>query len=408
MHPRLRFPEFTSPQQTKRLGDITKWSSGGTPSKNNAQYWGGEIPWISASSMYGKYFELSDRTLTNEGVKNGSRIAKQGSILLLVRGSMLFNTIPVGIASRDVAFNQDVKAITSDQIVLPYLYYFLKASEHDILSQVVSTGIGAGKLEMEQLRAIKIPVPQKDEQVKIANFLTAVDESIVRIDKKIKLLQQYRNGVVQKIFTQQIRFKDENEENYPDWKQVTLEQLLTLRTARNTSNDVSEVFSVAKSAGVINQVEHLGRSYAATDLSNYKVVEPGDIVYTKSPTSSFPFGIIKQNKLQRRGVVSVLYGIYKPNDYNTGYLLNVYFDSWQNTFNYLNPIVQKGAKNTINISDKNFLKGKQLLFPVNNKEKQKIVNYLSLLDTRLNIEKSELSAIKKFKEALLQRMFFTT
>ena len=88
--PRLRFKEFSEEWEVKELGNETKWSSGGTPSKQVESYWGGNIPWISASSMRGfKYFN-SDLKITNDGLSNGSKLALKGSLLLLVRGSMLF------------------------------------------------------------------------------------------------------------------------------------------------------------------------------------------------------------------------------------------------------------------------------------------------------------------------------
>lgn len=131
--------------------------------------------------------------------------------------------------------------------------------------------------------------------------------------------------------------------------------VLSERKTRNFDGGVTEVFSVAKEKGVVNQIEHLGRSYASDDISNYKVAEPSDVIYTKSPTSGFPYGIIKQNKLPRSGVVSVLYAVYKPKDAHVGYLLDQYFSSSIRTSNYLGALVQKGAKNTINIGNGAFL-----------------------------------------------------
>ena len=90
-----------------RLGDIAKWSSGGTPSKSNEAFWGGSIPWISASSMDGNRYRDSKLKVTELGAKSGTKIAPAGSILLLVRGSILHQKIQVGIAEMDVTFNQD-------------------------------------------------------------------------------------------------------------------------------------------------------------------------------------------------------------------------------------------------------------------------------------------------------------
>jgi type I restriction enzyme S subunit len=114
--PRLRFPEFQNAGEweMKTMGSIASFSSGGTPSKDNPAYWNGTIPWVSASSMYDLVVEKADHYVTHIAIGNGTRIAKKGSILILVRGSMLFKRVPICVAGIDVAFNQDVKALDVD------------------------------------------------------------------------------------------------------------------------------------------------------------------------------------------------------------------------------------------------------------------------------------------------------
>jgi type I restriction enzyme, S subunit len=163
-----------------RLGDITEWASGGTPSKQNADFWNGTIPWISASSMRGNRYNDSDLKITQEGLKDGSRLAKKDSILLLVRGSTLHQRIPVGIATSDVAFNQDVKAINAkEEFIDPwYLLFWFMAKEKDLLNMVENTGIGAGKLDTTQLQDLLIRVPPVAERNQILLFAKALDDKI--------------------------------------------------------------------------------------------------------------------------------------------------------------------------------------------------------------------------------------
>ena len=107
----------------KTLGELTVWSSGGTPSKQNPGYWGGDIPWISAVSMKTLHLEDSPLKITPEGLEHGSRLADSGSVLLLVRGSELHKRVPIGITKRPLAFNQDVKCLTPEEGLLPeYLF----------------------------------------------------------------------------------------------------------------------------------------------------------------------------------------------------------------------------------------------------------------------------------------------
>lgn len=201
-----------------------------------------------------------------------------------------------------------------------------------------------------------------------------------------------------------IRFKKESGQLYPDWEKTHLSKLLSERKEKNSNNEYTEVFSVAKEKGVINQIEHLGRSYASDDLSNYKIVKPNDIVYTKSPTADFPYGIIKQNKTGRTGVVSVLYAVFEPKTPEIGRFLDIYFSSWVNTLNYLKPIVNKGAKNTININNDVFLKGAKLLLPSDNEEYRKITNFLMLLDEKLDLMEEQNKIFSDYKKGILQNL----
>lgn len=161
------------------LKDAAQFFSGGTPPKSKPEYWGGDIPWISAKSMKGSRFNDSDLKLTEAGLKKGSRLAPKDSILLLVRGSMLHQRIPVGIVTKNVAFNQDVKAIVPNEKFLPlYFYYCFAGREKELLSKVENTGIGAGKLDTAVLNKIEFYCPPLPEQKAIAHILGALDDKI--------------------------------------------------------------------------------------------------------------------------------------------------------------------------------------------------------------------------------------
>lgn len=190
-----------------------------------------------------------------------------------------------------------------------------------------------------------------------------------------------------------------------DWKPVQLKEILKEHKSRNTKNQVEEVFSVAKEKGVINQIEHLGRSYASDDISNYKVIYPNDVVYTKSPTAGFPFGIIKQNKLDRTGVVSVLYAVFKPKNVELGLLLDFYFSSWVNTYNYLVPLVHKGAKNTMNIGNEDFLNGAKIYLPTQKDEQKKITDFLIQIDNRIAQLTEKKEELEQYKKGITQKIF---
>jgi len=165
--------------QSSTLGEVATWYSGGTPSKDKSVYWNGEIPWISAKSMYSTWLEDAEDKITELGAANGTRLVDEGAILVLVRGSMLHQRVPIGMTLRRVAFNQDVKALVSKPGIEPkFLLYFLLAKEPELLSMVEFTGIGAGKLDTNRFQSMPIRIPPLETQRAIAHILGTLDDKI--------------------------------------------------------------------------------------------------------------------------------------------------------------------------------------------------------------------------------------
>jgi len=185
-----------------RLGDVTTWSSGGTPSKKNEAYWNGDIPWISASSMAGNRYSDSANKITLAGLKAGSKEAKKDSILLLVRGSILHQKIPVGIAEKDVSFNQDVKCLVADETQIEpwFLLFWFMANERKLLNMVESTGIGAGKLDTKQLQNLIIKLPEKAIRKKITSVLKALDDKTILNNQINKTLEEMAQAIFKSWF----------------------------------------------------------------------------------------------------------------------------------------------------------------------------------------------------------------
>ena len=169
------------------------------------------------------------------------------------------------------------------------------------------------------------------------------------------------------------------------------------------STGKEKVFSVSVHKGLVNQIEHLGRSFAAKDTSNYNRVHYGDIVYTKSPTGDFPLGIVKQSLIKEDVIVSPLYGVFTPKTFELGAILDFYFSSPINANNYLRPVAQKGAKNTINITNKKFLSAK-LRLPIGVKEQKKIAQFVQTTKKEMAVLEEILENYKKQKQGLMQKL----
>jgi len=165
---------------TTTLGKCANLISGGTPSKQKPEYWGGTIPWVSAKDM--KQFRLyqTEDYITENGAKNGTRVVPVGTIFMLVRGMTLHNDIPICIIKRDMAFNQDVKAIQPKPLFVDveYLAYYLLANKPYLMSLVDSASHGTGRLNTDLLKAFQIELPPIPEQKAIASILSSLDDKI--------------------------------------------------------------------------------------------------------------------------------------------------------------------------------------------------------------------------------------
>jgi len=170
---------MTSEWKTSKLGDLVTFTSGGTPSKKKEEYWNGSIPWISAKTMKTERISTSDLMITEEGLKNGSRLAPEGSILFLIRGSGLFNGIPVCLVEKAVAFNQDVKCITScSEIENKYIFYWLLSQSRTLSAMVGVTTIGAGKFDMDMIKNLEISYPNPETRHEIVRIADAISKKI--------------------------------------------------------------------------------------------------------------------------------------------------------------------------------------------------------------------------------------
>ena len=230
-------------------------------------------------------------------------------------------------------------------------------------------------------------MPSVEEQRKIGAYLDKIDNLITLHQRKCDALQKFKKSMLQKMFPQngesvpEIRFA-----GFTDaWEQRKLNEYLTVSTKKNTEDkyDKTDVLSVSGEVGVVNQIEFQGRSFAGASVSNYGVVETGDVVYTKSPLRANPYGIIKANK-GKSGIVSTLYAVYKTiqGTANADFI-EYYFDLDDRLNMYLKPLVNIGAKHDMKVTDENALKG-GVLFP-SYEEQCQIADFFSRLDNLITL-----------------------
>ncbi|MDV2488802.1 restriction endonuclease subunit S [Acinetobacter johnsonii] len=405
--PKLRFKEFDGDLAESKLVDSTSWGSGGTPAKNIPEYWGDDIPLISGASMHTNQLYESDVKITKLGLQKGSKLAPKDSILILVRGSMLFNKIPMGITLGDVAFNQDVKCIRPKQELAPlFLFQWLHAKENIIQNKVTATGIGAGKLDTADLQNLKLYKPSSEEQTKIASFLSTVDEKISQLTQKHELLNQYKQGMKQKLFSQQIRFKADDGSEFGEWEEKLIKDIADVKGGKR----------IPKGYALVNEntghpyitVSDMNRSYSI-DRTNIRYV-PLEVVDTIKRYTI----IDKDIFISVAGTLGIIGKI--PTEFN-GANLTENADKLTNLkchqdfliylldSGYLSELIESTA--TTSAQPKLALYAiEQLEIQIPCLEEQtKIANFLSAIDQKIEVVAQQIEQAKTWKKGLLQQMF---
>ena len=171
---------------TVRLSEICTFRHGGTPSKANPSYWGGDIPWISPKDMKSSLLSSSEDTITSAGVRgSATSIVPANAILIVARSGILAHTLPVARAGRALAFNQDIKAIqvSNDKVIAEYVYWFLRSKEREVLTRGVKKGATVHSLRSGYLENLEIPLLALHEQQRIVDLLSRA-ENIVRMRRE--------------------------------------------------------------------------------------------------------------------------------------------------------------------------------------------------------------------------------
>lgn len=199
-----------------------------------------------------------------------------------------------------------------------------------------------------------------------------------------------------------IRFKKYTDE----WEENLLSEFLEVSKEKNflEEYDKTDVLSVSGECGIVNQIKHKGRSFAGASVANYGVVNTGDVVYTKSPLLNTPYGIIKTNK-GKPGIVSTLYAVYKPKGNVDPNFVECYFEQNARINNYLKPLVNKGAKNDMKVTNENALNG-AVTFPNKNEQKH-ISEFLMNLDDLIIQNQKILEKYLSIKKSLIQKVLPT-
>ena len=381
-----------------RLDDVANRASGHTLDQRKPEYWDGGIKWVSladSGQLDRGYIEETEKEISALGVRHSSAVLLPAETVVISRdagvGKSAVLKEKMAVSQHFIAWDCGPK----DQIEPWFLYNWLQTQKPFFERMAVGSIIKTIGLPL--FKRLTIDFPPLPEQHKIAEILRTWDEAIEKLEALRKANLKRRTWLRSHLFMGRTRLPGYTGE----WREVTLGEVLTEHCLKGTG--VEEVFSVSVHKGLVNQIEHLGRSFAAAKTGHYNRVLPDDIVYTKSPTGDFPLGIIKRSKISAEVIVSPLYGVFTPATRALGIILDGLFESPIAVRNYLHPLVQKGAKNTIAITNRRFLEGK-LRLPMDHAEQSAIAEVVEVSQAELTAIEAEIKALTCQKRGLMQKL----
>lgn len=385
--PKLRFKEFNDEWKIIKLDELYEFKNGINADKTA---YGKGVPLISVTDIINNNFitynkirgkiDISNNILMNNSVEYGDILFQRSSETFAEIGTSniyLDNKIATfgGFVIRGKRKNNEIPL---------FINYELKSP--DSRKKIIIKGAGAQhyNIGQEDLRQVSIFVPSKEEQTKIANFLSLLDKKIELQTKKIEDLKLYKLSLREKLF------------NMFETEEKTLSKILVKWNKKNKDNKYSYVESVSNRFGFIAQNEQFDdRNIASSNTNNYYIIEKGVFAYNPSRLNIGSLALKKDDKIS---LVSPLYECFTTNQ-NKDFLLE-WFQSKEfkkGTFSKF----EGGVRNTLNFSNLSTIK---ISLP-NIESQNRIANILNRYNKLVELENKKLYLLQNLKKGFMQKMF---
>lgn len=391
--PTLRFKEFSGAWEVKKIGEIATVSSGGTPSRANNEFWNGEIPWVTTSEVKFNIIKDTAQKITEQALKNSSaKMFPKNTLLIAMygEGKTRGQVAKLGI---EAATNQACAAIILKNHNSDFFFQYLQ-NNYDNIRNLSNDG-GQKNLSGSLIKSISVVFPTLPEQNKIANFLTAIDEKIAQLSQTAQLLTDYKKGVMQQIFSQQLRFKDDDGREFAEWEVKKLGKFISEYKKKSEFSGQYEVFTSSRK-GLVTQKEYFGENrLTERDNTGFNIIPHGYITYrSRSDDGKFTFNL---NKLTITGVISTYYPVFTMLDGDNSFFIELFV-----FYSHIFREYSVGSSQLVlSISEL-----KKISFSIPSlPEQTKIANFLTAIDDKINHNQTQLDVMKQYKLGLLQQMF---
>lgn len=398
--PELRFPEFEDEWGKRRLGDIITIKSGVSPASYEFAE-SGKYPFLKVEELNNceKYQSIS-RFYSNDSLN----LIDVNSIVFPKRGAAILNN-KVRINSRPVLMDSNLMAITpkASEVFHEFLFYVIIREE---LFKIADTST-IPQINNKHIEPYEVTIPRIVEQTKIASFLTAVDDKIRQLTRKKELLELYKKGVMQKIFSQEIRFRDEQGKGYPEWEKRKLDDVG--KTYNGLTGKSKDDFGQGKPYIQYKQIFDDTR----IDITRFDLVRIrdgekqcrvsyGDVFFTTSSETPDEVGTssVLLDEVSEVYLNSFCFGYRSSHD-----VLKPQFSRYLFRNALLRKEINKLAQGSTryNISKNELMKTVVELPTI--QEQTKIANFLAAIDDKISHTHKQLENMQTWKKGLLQKMF---
>ena len=390
--PKLRFKEFDGDWKQETLKNLATFSKGKGISKADISEDGINLC-IRYGELYTTYGQVIDHIHSRTNVsKSECILSKAGDVIIPASGETQIDIATAScVLHDDIILSGDLNILSHEENGSWLAYYLSSAKKLEIAQ--LAQGNSVVHLYSSQLKDLKINKPSKEEQTKIASFLSAVDEKISQLTEKHALLSQYKQGMMQKLFSQQLRFKADDGSEFGEWEINIIRDVFTNKSKNfNPQNEGNlpciELEHLSQNTGKI-----LGTIESCEQQSTKNLFEKNSVLFGKLR----PY-LRKFAKPKFKGVCSseiwVLTGIKVSNDYLFQYIQSEQFSELTN--------IQSGSK--MPRADWGVISEAEIEYPCP-EEQTKIANFLSSIDQKIEVVAQQIEQAKTWKKGLLQQMF---
>ena len=401
--PKLRFKEFDEDWAASRIDEIASVTSGGTPSRSISEYWDGNIPWVTTSLVDFNVIQTAEEFITQDGLKNSSaKLFPKNTILMAMYGQGITRG-KVAILGIEATTNQACCAIKLNNSFDTHFIFQNLMNRYEEIRDLSNDG-GQKNLSAGIIKEIEVVSPSKEEQTKIATFLSTVDEKISQLSQKLHLLGQYKQGMMQKLFSQQIRFKADDGSEFGEWEERKLSEISQkamygMNAAATEYDGINKYLRITDICEFSNSFKIDNLTSPNAELDDKYKLQLGDLLFARTGAS-----VGKSYLYREDDGITYFAGFLIKFSLNTNLVIPYFIFLQTLTKGFSQWVVTNSMRSGqpgINAEEYS-----SYIFKVPCLEEQtKIANFLSAIDQKIDVVSEQLEQAKLWKKGLLQQMF---